>query len=93
MVTEYNEKGKFFTNVITKVPKPVMIQTITHLVHGNIHVQPDGRVMDTMNVSESFLAVTDAVVYALDGQELYRCHFLTLNRDHIVWLIPDEDRI
>jgi hypothetical protein len=45
-----------------------------------------------MNSSQDqFIAVTDAEVYGLNGQLLYRSEFLTLNKQHIIWLRPDEE--
>jgi hypothetical protein len=70
---------------------PATVQTLTHRIHGEIHVRPSERLKDELNRSEKFLAITHAVVFDTRGQEIYRCEFLTLNREHIVWLIPDED--
>ncbi|HVN54125.1 MAG TPA: hypothetical protein VMT46_07320 [Anaerolineaceae bacterium] len=91
MITEFDDKGKIFTNVIAKKPVPAVVQTLTHRIHGEVHVRPSERLKDEMNRSEKFLAITDAIVYDTRGQEIYRCGFLTLNRDQIVWLIPDEE--
>jgi len=91
MITEFDDKGKIFTNVINKKPVPAVVQTLTHRIHGEVHVRPSERLKDELNRSEKFVAITHAVVYDTRGQEIYRCDFLTLNRDHIVWLIPDED--
>ncbi|HEX2981760.1 MAG TPA: hypothetical protein VHO48_15980, partial [Anaerolineaceae bacterium] len=49
------------------------------------------RVKDELNHSDMFLAVTDAIVFDLQNRELYRCAFLTLNREHIIWLMPMDD--
>jgi hypothetical protein len=38
-----DEKGKIFTEVVTKLPVVVMIQTVIHRLHGNIHIRPDER--------------------------------------------------
>ena len=91
MITEFDDKGKIFTNVIAKKPVSAMVQTLTHRIHGDVHVRPSERLKDEMNRSEKFLAITNATVYDTRGQEIYRSNFLTINRDHIVWLIPDEE--
>ena len=39
---------------------------------------------------EKFIAVTEAEIYGTDGKVLYRSPFLTLNKEHIIWIRPDE---
>ncbi len=91
MVTHYDEKGKIFTQVVSKQPIPVIIQTQMHMIRGTIHISPDARVKDELNGQERFIAVTDAVVYNSLNEENYRSKFLLVNSDHILWLIPEED--
>jgi hypothetical protein len=91
MVMQIDDKGKIFTQVITKNPHSVVIQTTRQMIHGTIHVRPTERVMDEINNSEKFIAVTDATVTDLNGNLLYESSFLTLNRDQIIWLIPLDD--
>lgn len=94
MNSTFDEKGKIFTRVISKRPVSVTIQTESHLIHGMIHIRPNDRIKDELNQSsETFIAITDAVVFNPKGQELYRANFLTLSTHHIIWLIPDEDLI
>lgn len=90
MVTSYDEKGKIFTQVVNKRPVQVTIQTIQTLIRGTIHVRQDSRVKDELNQDERFLAVTDAVVYNQQEQELYKTNFLVINVNHIIWAIPEE---
>lgn len=93
MTTHYDEKGKYFTEVVSKDALPVIIQTVDHTIRGTYHIPPDERLKDDLNqCDETFVAVTDAVVYDREGrQEKYRTAFLALNRNKIVWIIPDED--
>lgn len=91
MVTQYDDKGKIFTQVVTKHPVPVIVQTAQYQIRGILHVKPDQRVKDELNGQERFIAVTDAVVYNSDNVELYRSSFLVLNTAHIQWLVPDEE--
>jgi hypothetical protein len=91
MVIPFDDKGKIFTRVITKRPFPVIIQTTRQVIRGTIHVRPSERVIDEINNSEKFIAVTAAVVSDLDGNLLYESSFITLNRDQIVWLIPLDE--
>lgn len=90
MVTSYDDKGKIFTQVISKHPVPVVIQTQSHFIRGTIHVRVNHRVKDEVNGDERFIAVTNAVVYNNDKAELYQAPLMIVNTDHIVWLVPDE---
>jgi hypothetical protein len=91
MLTQFDEKGKIFTNVISKKPVMVTIQTSTNKIHGEIYVRPNERIKDELDRSEQFIAVTNAIVYSPQDVEVYRSNFLTLNLNHIVWLIPDDE--
>jgi hypothetical protein len=91
MNVRYDEKGKFFTDVITKDPIPSIIQTLVTQISGNVHVRLNDRVKDELNRGEKFLAVTDAEVFNLQGQKISEAEFILINRDHIIWIIPKED--
>jgi hypothetical protein len=93
MPTQFDEKGKMFTDVITKKPVRVMIQTSSHLIQGDIHIKPDERIKDALQFGDHYVAVTNACVYNGEGKELYRCNFIALNQSHIVWLMPTDDLI
>jgi len=92
MSIEYDEKGKIFTDIISKVGVPASVQTTTHLIQGQVHIRPDERIKDELDRDEPFLAMTDATVYAADGQELYRTKFIAVRRAQVVWVIPDEEK-
>jgi hypothetical protein len=91
MATEFDDKGKIFTNVISKRPIPVLIQINGQRIQGKLHVPPTERIKDELNAAEQFLAITDATIYGEDGEVLYKSQFLTLNREFIIWLIPEEE--
>jgi len=92
MSIEFNEKGKYFTDIVSKVAVPAIIQTTTHRIEGSIHVRLDGRVKDELDRPEPFLAVTSAKVIASDGVTvLYQTDFMTIARPQIVWVIPSDD--
>ena len=89
MAIRFDEKGKFFTDIITKDPIPATIQTQSHRILGNIHVRPEERVKDTLNNADPFLAITDATVFGPNEEILFQSDFLALNQNHIVWVILD----
>lgn len=91
MIRDFDEKGKLFTNIVQKTPVPATIQTLTHRIHGEVYMKPDERLKDELNRSEQFLAVTNASILNDQGEEAFACKFLTLNKNQIVWLIPDKD--
>jgi len=91
MITQFDEKGKIFTNVVSKKPVMVLIQTSQYRIQGQIHVRQDSRLKDELNDPEIFLAVTDAAVYDNNGNELYSSNFITVNRAQIIFIIPAEE--
>ncbi|MEP0805270.1 MAG: hypothetical protein HRF47_07255 [Chloroflexota bacterium] len=90
MTIEYDEKGKVFTDIVTKMPIFVTIQTTTHLMRGHMHVRRDQRVKDELDGNEKFLALTDVQVQGPDGQTLFHAPFIAVRRDQIVWVMPDS---
>jgi hypothetical protein len=88
MFTSFEDKGKIFTNIVTKEPVKVVIQTSTHKISGFVHVRPDDRIKDEINQDERFLAVTDATISMNDGKEITRVEFLAVNREQIIWIYP-----
>lgn len=92
MTIEYDEKGKIFTDIVSKVAIQATIQTTTHLMRGNVHVRRDQRIKDELDINESFLALTDVSVLSADGQTLFQAPFLAVRRSHIVWVIPEEEK-
>ena len=91
MAIYFDDKGKFFTDIVSKEPVSVIIQTITHRIQGLMHVRPGERLKDELNCSERFVAVTEATVFSGAGEVLYHSGFLAVNQEHIVWIIPNED--
>ncbi|HBY09256.1 MAG TPA: hypothetical protein DEH22_16310 [Chloroflexi bacterium] len=91
MSIRYDEKGKFFTDIITKDTVPSIIQTLVTRIQGSLHVRVNERVKDELNRGEQFLAITDATIFNLQGQKIYQAEFLLVNRDHVIWIIPDDE--
>jgi hypothetical protein len=93
MSVRIDAKGKVFTDIVRKDEVPVLIQTTSNLIHGFIFLRPEMRVKDEMNhAPDKFIAVTQAEVYNAAGQVLVRSSFLTVNKDHIIWVRPDEEK-
>lgn len=92
MKFEYDEKGKIYTDVITKIPVQALVQTSAQLIRGAVHIRQNERVKDELERDEFFLAITEASVLAPDGQSvLHQAPFLAVRRDQIVWIIPLEE--
>lgn len=92
MTIEYDEKGKIYTEIISKVPIQATIQTTTHLMRGRLHVRRDQRIKDELDVNENFIALTDVSVLGPDGQTLFQAPFIAVRRSHIIWVIPEQDK-
>jgi hypothetical protein len=90
MTIEYDEHGKIFTDIVSKIAILATVQTTTHLMRGYMHVRRDQRVKDELDRSENFLALTDVQVQGPDGQTLFHAPFLAVKRDHIVWVMPEQ---
>ena len=90
MSIEYDEKGKIFTDIVSKIAIFATIQTTTHLMRGRIHVRKDQRVIDELDLNENFLPLTDVSVLGADGQTLFQAPFMALQRSHIVWVFPEQ---
>ena len=91
MTIEYDDKGKVFTDVVSKVAIPAIVQTTQQLIRGNVHVHRDERLKDELDRDELFLAMTDVSVVTTDGQVVHTSRFLAVRRAQIVWVMPDSD--
>jgi hypothetical protein len=92
MGIEFDDKGKFYTEIISKVTVPAMIQTTQQRIQGLVHIRPNGRFKDEMDTDEPFLAVTAAKVFDQAGEVLFEADFISVRRSQIVWVIPMEDK-
>lgn len=90
MAIEYDDKGKFYTDVITKVPVSALIQTTTHLIRGHVHVRKGDRLKDELERDEAFLAVTHLTVLGAGEEPLYSAPFMAIRRAQIVWVLPTD---
>ena len=92
MGIQYDEKGKFFTDVIAKIPVDAVVQTTSQLIRGKVHVREGERLKDELDRDELFLAMTDATIMGADGQLQFEAAFLAVRRSQIVWVLPDEQK-
>ena len=90
MTVAYDDKGKVFSNIISKDALSVRIQTVTNMITGEIYVDHDKRVKDELEFAGQFIAVTTAKVFNGDGSLAYTAEFVTVNRNHIVWLALED---
>jgi len=91
MNIEFDEKGKFFTNVVTKVSVPATIQTTSQLLRGDVHVRKGERLKDELDRDEPFLAMTNVSIIGANGQVQFDAPFLAVQRSQIVWVLPHQE--
>jgi hypothetical protein len=91
MVIRYDDKGKFFTEVISKENVAVIVQTTTNRIEGYMHVRSGYRIKDELNSEDQFVAVTQAKIYGSDNNLLYTTEFLAVNIHEVIWVMPDSD--
>lgn len=92
MTIEYDEKGKYYTEVVTKKPVSAIIQTTTNLIRGIVHVRQDQRLKDALETDEQFIAVTDVNVSGDAGDVIHSGSFLAVQKSQIVWIMPLDDK-
>jgi hypothetical protein len=93
MAAQFEGQEQFSSQYVSKKPTSVFIQTIHHRLHGDVHVGLGKRLTDELDGGLQFLPVTNVCVYNDNGEILYRTHFLLINRDQLIWILPDEDLI
>jgi hypothetical protein len=94
MVTQFDEKGKIFTTIVSKLPVKVLIQLSTNQVKGEIHVRRDGRLKDELDSATKYIAVTNASILSVDGSQVITyTKFLSVNNSQIIWIIPETEML
>lgn len=91
MTIEYDEKGKFYTDVITKLPVSCLLQTTTHLMRGFVHVRQGERFKNELERDEAFLALTNVSILGANDEILYSAPFMAVQRSQIVWVMPSGE--
>lgn len=71
----------------------VVIFTIMHRIEGTIYTYKDARILDELNAgAKMFIAVTNAKVFLAQSDSLlYEVDFMSLNKNQIVSLIPQDE--
>jgi hypothetical protein len=90
MGIQITPKGKIFSDIVFKDSMPATIQTERGRIHGIVYMHRQNRLIDELNHSDPFIAVTDATIFKDNGEILYKSDFVTINLDHIIWLLPHE---
>ena len=91
MTINYDEKGKIFTNIVVKEAVEARIQTTSHLIEGEIHIRPEDRMKDELDLDEPFLAVTNVSVFNANQEVIFRTKFIAIRRDQVVWITTVKD--
>jgi hypothetical protein len=88
MTIHYDEKGKFFTDIISKKSIPVIIQTTTNRIEGLMHVRRGERLTDELERDSQFLAVTEANILDKENKPIFNADFLSIAKINVVWVFP-----
>ena len=92
MLPVYDNIGKKYTNVISKVPVLVEIRLANgDWIMGNLHVKPAIRLKDEINHEDKFLAITVAKVNHGQGYQTHVYQILLVNSDQIAWINPIQE--
>jgi Family of unknown function (DUF6812) len=82
-----------FSDKIEKVAKRVVLQTLSDVILGDFYYRPRLRLIDELISGDQYLAITNAIVYDKSGRVRFRANFLSVNRDHIVLIIPWDEMV
>jgi hypothetical protein len=94
MFTQFDEKGKIFTKVIKKQKVHAIIQTNLQRIEGYVYIGLEDRLIDELEKHESFLPVTEAVIFNDTGKKVQEASFMAVQISQIVWIIPlDEESL
>ncbi|MBI5304283.1 MAG: hypothetical protein HY868_19275 [Chloroflexi bacterium] len=91
MPLEVDDKGKYFTERISKRGLLVTLSIRGTRAQGTMYLSRDNRLKDEWNNAERFVALTDAKIWSADGARLIReTGLLIVNKDQVDWICPDE---
>ncbi len=81
-------------NPATKKRKKVKVYTNNLEIIGEITISSESyrsRTLDMLNDGKSFLAITNAEIYALDGKFINKTSFIAINKQAITILMEIDD--
>lgn len=90
MSDEISRDMRFREFQVMKDAVPCAIRTKTSLIEGRLHKRAAFRIIDELNQGEEFIAVTQAVIRDGLSNNPIKAPFLSLRKDQIVWVIPNE---
>lgn len=78
---------------IKKEEKPIIAYTRYYKVEGKMYMPMGARLSDFISGvgQKKFIPVTDAIVTDLSGHQVCKTNFLELNKDEIVFLVPQSE--
>jgi hypothetical protein len=91
MTINFDDKGKYFTDIISKEAVKARIQTTNQYIEGEIHIRHECRLKDELDLDEPFLAITNACVFNPAREVLFRTQFIAVRRDQVVWITTARD--
>jgi hypothetical protein len=91
MALRFDDKGKFYTEYISKDSVLVTMLTAAHRITGFVHVRKDQRLSDELNKTDLFLPVTEAKIFTQNGELILEKDFMVINRSHIIWLYSEAE--
>ena len=68
----------------------IVILMENYRITGNIDLLPGARVTDFLMECREFMAVTEAEVWDLNNRKLFSSSFMSVNRDRIELIMPEE---
>ena len=60
------------------------------VIEGDIALHMGSRLTDYLQSDKDFIAVTDAVVKYPDGKQKFQAPFLSINRNQVKLIVPQE---
>jgi hypothetical protein len=78
---------------INKVSVNVIIKTDDNIIIGDLYIRPQNRIMDELDHADTFVALTNAIVLDNTGKVRFKTHFMTINTQKIVYVIPKDELV
>jgi hypothetical protein len=92
MMERLDNKGKFYTEVISKNLVKVSLRTGVDLLSGNLHITPGQRLKDELDQQDQFIALTDGDLISENGEVIRSFDFIAVKKEQIIWVIEEESR-